>query len=570
MAACLRSLRRLLLVLLFALCFVSIVHAERLDTTLEKLLGKPVAWGLKETSGVDTDPLLLAWVRQIGGKVSARAPRQDIKYTFSILGSDVANALAAPGGYIFVTRGLIDTIESDDELAAILAHESAHVSKRHAIQQIGENAAFLILLNQVKGRHAGDIKTAAQVYNVLRTLQRSRSMEAQADENGLIYAYEAGYDPGGLPRFFERLAAGGREPGRLEQYFATHPSPRNRLQKAQADPLVRRDDPKLRETIAAGYESRGLPGAAAQVRRGSGDPLEVPVRPFSRLSEPAAAGRRSVSQRVDDQVRGLTSAYRAQRFGGQLQQLLLVNSQLDYRWLYVALRAYAVQMETENVYARTLRVLRTATPTYDALAAHADVPDPALSASSLRGRDEVQRAVERISAAPGPLARASQAALAVLADLNNPLYHLRGATAWVRYGTLEGLLRYAESELARADDASARAWRLLAMARIRRYEALLNMLAPEDDAARRARWADLLARRLGGRFPTTGPAGAATVQAALSVQLTRPIELVGAGREDTPWADWALRSGGIPENIATAMRLLALDMERETAAEDKR
>jgi hypothetical protein len=161
---------------------------------------------------------------------------------------------------------------------------------------------------------------------------------------------------------------------------------------------------------------------------------------------------------------------------------------------------------------------------------------------------------------------------AVLADLNNPLYRPRGGAAWARYGALEGLLRYAESELARADRASGQAWRLLSLARVRRYEARLSELAPAADPERRTLWADLLRRRL-GRSADAGaddPAGAATVQTALAVELRQSPEAVAAGRGDTPWADWIVRRDGIPENIATAMRLLTLEMERETAARDQR
>ena len=137
-------------------------RAGRLDTEIEKALGKVAAYALEDANGADTDPLLLNWVRTIGARVSAPAPRRDVPYRFGILGSETSNALAAPGGYIFVTRGLLDFVESDDELAAVLAHEAGHVSRRHATQQIGGNLLFLALVSQVRGRHADEIKTAAQ------------------------------------------------------------------------------------------------------------------------------------------------------------------------------------------------------------------------------------------------------------------------------------------------------------------------------------------------------------------------------------------------------------------------
>lgn len=548
------------------LAFSLPARAARPDTELEKLVGKPAAWGLITASGADTDPLLLGWVRRIGQSVSAQAPRRDIPYTFTILGTDTANALAAPGGYIFVTRGLLDTIESDDELAAILAHEAGHVSKRHALQQIESSLLFLLLLQSAGGRLPDQARTLLVVANVLRTLHKSREMERQADGEGIAYAAAAGYDPGGLVHFFERLSAGRDEPSRLLSYFATHPSPRRRLEEARQNPRVRRDDPASRELLAQSFAARGLAGAARTVRRG-GDPLRTPLSP-----RPAASNneeRRSLARRAEEVRRGLIAPYRTQRVGSGLQQLLLINSQpTDLRWVVLALRAYAVETDVEDIYERALRVARTALPTYDGLTEYAG-DDFLVNFSA--GRGEVRAALERLGGAPAPLRRASQAALAVLADLNNPLYHPTGTGAWVRYGTLEGLLRYAESELARAARASGTAWRLLSLARIRRYEAQLSALIPPDDPARRGLWADLLARRLGTTaMPMAtpeGPAGPATVRVALAVELGESVEAAGAHRPPpTPWADWVLERKGIPENIATMMRLLTLELEREIGA----
>ena len=565
--------RLLFLFIVFVWLAAPVRAADRLDTALEKLIGKPVAWALVEASGTDDDPLLLNWVRSVGGRVATQAPRQDVAYSFRILGTSVANAEAAPGGYVFVTRGLLDEIESDDELAGILAHESAHVSKRHATQQIGENLLVLLLVSQIRGKNADAYRTAAQVYNALRVLNKSREHEAQADTLGLGFAQSAGYDPNGLVRFFERLDAGGREPNRLQQYLTTHPSPRRRVRAARENPVVRKSDPALRAATAEGYEARGLRASADALRAGR-DPLRLPPARPVLLAPDAAATRRQVWDRADQQRRRLTSAFRAQQVGGALQRILLVNYQLDLRWFYLAARAYAVQTDAQNVYAQTLRALRTAPPTYDALAA---LTEPDAGENARRGRVEADAAVGRAGEAVGPLTRASQAAAAVLTDLNNPLYHPKGNLAWARYGALEGLLRYAEAELGRANRASGQAWRVLAFARIRRYEARISQLAPNDDTARRALFAELAGRRVLGNangaaaFPGSGDlaAGGAAIQAALSVELNQPLELVAAGRGETFWADWVRANpNSTPENIATVLRLLALDLERETFLRD--
>lgn len=568
---------------LFLFALARPAAADRLDTALEKIIGKPVAWALVNASGTDDDPLLANWVRSLGASVSAQAPRRDIAYSFRILGTQVGNAQALPGGYIFVTRGLLDDVESDDELAGILAHESAHVSKRHATQQIGENLLALVLIGQIKGRNATEWQTAAQIANALRTLGKSRAHESQADALGLEFAQRAGYDPRGLVRFFERLD-GGREPGRLAQYLATHPSPRRRLEASRRDPDVTQTDPARRAQTAAGYRARGYDGSARAALAGR-DPLALPPprAPVLLAPEPAAA-RRALLDSVDNSLRRLRGTYRTGHIGGVLQQILLVNYELDARWIYVAARAYQIQTQTQDVYAQTLRTLRTASPTYDALA-RSGVEAAAvatnegaagLAAEAARGQNEVSAAVRRAGEVAGPLTRAQQATATVLADLNNRLYHPKSSgLVWARYGALEGLLRYAEAELGRADRASAEAWQTLSVARVRRYQARIAQLAPTSDPARRALWADLAARRLfgdparAGSLQTSGlPAGAATVQAALSIELNKPLELVAAGQGETPWADWIVQSRGSPANIATVLRLLSLDLERETAFRD--
>jgi hypothetical protein len=536
-------------------------------TDVEKIIGEQVARALRDSAGIDDDPLLLHWVQEIGNNVAAKSTRQDVRYRFAILDTDAANALAAPGGYIFVTRGLLDMVNSDDELAAVLAHEVGHVQKKHALQQIGANLLFVALSSQIKDDR---LRTGATVLNVLRTLGKSREMEAQADDLGLGLTQEAGYDPHGLINFFDGI--GGRGFSRIEEYFSTHPSPRSRIEAAQKNPLLKSPPGNpVTGRRADGFAQRGLPGAAEQVRHGD-DPLYLSPLPPA-VTPLALADERATVVRDADAIRGaLVKSYKARRVGATLQQILLINSKPgDFRWLYVATRAYQVQQYVDDVYARTLRNAAVAPGTYDALMPYLNrsAGDAAGINASL-GRGEVRRALEKLAGTPKPLERAATTVAAVLADLNNRFLKTNNDVAWMRYSALEGSLRYAESELYRADKSSGEAWRLMSLARIRRYEQAINELAPEDNPARRALWFDLAQRRLGIQFPDRGPAGSATIQAALTVELASSSEKAGAGRTNTDtWADWVLLKKGIPENIATTIRLLALDLERETAAEDR-
>ena len=540
-------------------------------TEVEKIIGRYVAQALRDTSGVDDDPLLSRWVEGIGAKVSAPSPRRDVPYNFQILGTDTTNALAAPGGHIFVTRGLLDTIESDDELATILAHESAHVAKRHALQQIEANVLFYVLLSLLRDNKYGTVRTGATVANVLRTLEKSREMEAQADEVGIGLAWAGGYDPNGLVHFFSGIEHG--EPSRLETYFATHPSAESRIRAASKRDEITRPTPALRETLARGYAARGLPGAAATARAG-GDPLVLPpLAPLPPLPDYLAAEREGVQTQSAALRKSLETTYKAQKVGNIAKQILLINNQGDPRWLFLAARAYAVQARVDDIYARTLRVAQVAPGTWDALARYSveahGAGDP-LALEGVVGRGEVKQSLDAIAGVPTPVGRAARAVATVLVDLNDRFFQPKTSAAqWGRYALLEGLVQYAETELGRADKQSGRAWRLLSLARVRRYQNRLTELVPENDPARRALWFDLAQRRFGAAFPDRGRAGDATVRAALAVELGQSAGEVETGRGTTPWADWTLKRKGTPENIATAIRLLTLDLERE-AVEHRR
>lgn len=559
----------------FAIISVSLAagtraFADGLETSAEKAVGRITSRALMDTSGVDTDPLLQDWVKRIGAKVGARSPRKDIKPEFTILGTDIANAFTLPGGSVFVTRGLLDSVDSDDELAGVLAHETGHVAKKHAIQQIEGNLIFAALgltLNRTGNQGAA---TITSVYNVFRALHKSREMEAQADDEGLTFAYEAGYDPNGLVEFFSGIS-GGRQ-SFLDAYLATHPTPEKRIAAARANPLVAENEIGIRESVARGYADRGFPGLAAVVRQ-KGNPFLFPPPAYPPLDPALLSQRTAIIRQSDEGRKGLRASFKAHRVGITLQQVLLVNSNLgDLRWAYLASHAYAVQSHVDDCYARTLRIMRVAPGSYDGLAAYSGVGG-ATAADAAQGRGELEQSVQRVRGATGPLQRASTAVAGVLVDLNNHYLRPRGnSEPWLRYAALESALRYAESELSRADKASGQAWRLLSLAQIRRYQARLTKLAPAENTARRALWRRLLT----DRFSLTseieddsGEAGMMTVRAALGKETGKSPSELELRRENTSWADWIQFQKGMPENIATAMRLLTLDMEREVSAEER-
>ncbi|MGC4047937.1 MAG: hypothetical protein QM758_29435 [Armatimonas sp.] len=226
----------------------------------------------------------------------------------------------------------------------------------------------------------------------------------------------------------------------------------------------------------------------------------------------------------------------------------------DLRWLILAARAYGVYNRLLDANARTVRTLQLSPNTWEALARRNDT-----------ARDAATAALTRASTVHEPLGRAARAVLGVLGDLNLRLWRLNSREQWVRFGALEGLLRYAESELSRVDERSGQAWRLLTRARLRLYTSQLNELTPQGDTNRQK----LLAARVQARLGITLPEdqgwedpGLAMLRLALAVQLDKNPAEIDILRGDAAWGE-TMEKHGIPENIATVLRQLVFDLERE-------
>jgi len=179
-------------------------------------------------------PALNEMVTKMGRGLAAASDRPNLPWNFTILDAPMVNAMALPGGYIYVTRGILERMNSQDELAGVIAHEIAHVSARHAEQRMSQSqlAQFGLVIGSVLAGPA-----AAQAYGGLAELgatllfQRySRQQETHADVLGTAYMTEAGYNPHGAENMLlvlQRLDRGESSP--LDRYFIDHPDPRKRV-----------------------------------------------------------------------------------------------------------------------------------------------------------------------------------------------------------------------------------------------------------------------------------------------------------------------------------------------------
>jgi predicted Zn-dependent protease len=174
------------------------------------------------------DENLQRYVDRVGQRIARVCHRPDLAYHFTAVEQKGANALAVPGGYIYITRGLLEELETEAQLAAVLAHEVGHVVARDSMaavsRQIGMTA--LVAAVQVGGAPAQATRGAGFIAAML-TLQYSRDDEHDADMTGLSYMVRAGYDPNGMVETMRTLEE--LQTVRPVEFFSTHPNPENRF-----------------------------------------------------------------------------------------------------------------------------------------------------------------------------------------------------------------------------------------------------------------------------------------------------------------------------------------------------
>jgi len=234
---------------------------------VEKWIGKQAAAVFEAAFGVVRDPLLDDWVAEIGRRIAAVSPRRGLRHYFTILDSDQVNAFALPGGYIFVTRGLLERAESDDEVACVLAHEVAHVARRHSVKEVSQALLLGAAANLLTAEESDLVQTATATLVYLALLRASRRYEAESDDLGMRYAYQAAYDPEGLLQFFLKLESARDRPNYLERLLATHPPTPDRISRARSHPLLSSADPQTTRRRALGLLQRLEYGRAIPLLR---------------------------------------------------------------------------------------------------------------------------------------------------------------------------------------------------------------------------------------------------------------------------------------------------------------
>ncbi|HEX5716915.1 MAG TPA: M48 family metallopeptidase [Thermoanaerobaculia bacterium] len=200
-------------------------------------MGREADEEIVATVGLYDDPLLQDYVQDLGMEIAAASERPGLPWSFKLLDDPSVNAFALPGGFVYVTRGLMTHLDSEAELAATIGHEVGHVTARHGVNQMSKQilASVGLEVAAILDDDIADWAFAGHVGLGLLFLQHGRDDERQADDLGLRYAMRAGYDPRQMSELFGVLEAVSKVEGvgRLPSWLSTHPDPGARRKRVE-------------------------------------------------------------------------------------------------------------------------------------------------------------------------------------------------------------------------------------------------------------------------------------------------------------------------------------------------
>ena len=180
------------------------------------------------------DATIDGYVNSLGRSIASRTSRGDLDWQFAVVNTDVINAFALPGGFIYVNRGVLSRASNESELAGVLAHEIEHVVERHSVKQMEQaqqadiGVGLVCALTRVCANPAA--QAAIQVGGSAYFAKNSREDEVHADEGGFQNMIRAGENPRGMLTFFQKiLAEDGSGGGGASAWFSDHPGTQDRI-----------------------------------------------------------------------------------------------------------------------------------------------------------------------------------------------------------------------------------------------------------------------------------------------------------------------------------------------------
>ena len=215
----------------------------------EVRLGRQIAGNLLGAAPLVKDDKLQQYVNRVGRWVALQSERPDLKWTFGVIQTNDINAFAAPGGYVFITRGLYAKLKDESELAGVLGHEIAHVQEKHHLKVVQKSQLLQIgtsILQKKAARGQSAVQHLIGSGGEILARGLDKDAEFEADRMGVVLAARAGYDVWGLPSVLQEISAVSSSDSAVGMLFKTHPPPDERLARL-ADSMGDRLD-SLKET----------------------------------------------------------------------------------------------------------------------------------------------------------------------------------------------------------------------------------------------------------------------------------------------------------------------------------
>ena len=211
---------------------VSIVTVDQ-ELTLGKLCAAEVA----RSYPVLADTQAEAYVTRVGRRLAARSDWAGLGFSFRIIDSEEVYTFSLPGGHVYVSRGMIQVVGTAAELAAVLAHEVAHVAARHGAEQVSRRYGLALVVQSLLGDNPAIGRTiVAELFTPQGVLAYGRQAEKEADQRAVAYLLRAGYDPRGLLQVVERLRTLEQEDApAVARWRVTHDPAKERLRRIKSE-----------------------------------------------------------------------------------------------------------------------------------------------------------------------------------------------------------------------------------------------------------------------------------------------------------------------------------------------
>lgn len=211
----------------------------------ETAIGRQIAGSLLGAAPLVKDKVLQSYVNNVGRWVASQSERPDLAWHFGVIESNDINAFAAPGGYVFVTRGLYRLLNDEAELAGVLAHEIGHVNRRHHLKVLQQSKLVDLGGKLLAKQIGGDDKIRNLIGSGAEIVSRSldKNAEFEADRIAVVLAARAGYDAFGLPGVLQEIGHAGSDSS-VALLFKTHPHPDERFARLGDAMGSRFDGPK--------------------------------------------------------------------------------------------------------------------------------------------------------------------------------------------------------------------------------------------------------------------------------------------------------------------------------------